>query len=376
MTPLLPSAFLLGLLGLPSLVFSTVTTIHSFPNTSYATIPSFPNTNIRNIVRYRNCSFHYLTQSVYACHEYSPEKTYKILSFQNIPHFNFWDQKVQQQIRNKTIVFQGDSLVINQFVSLACLLYEFDASIHSKRDMYRNDKLFRIYSPRLNFEIIHVTSFLLFPVHSVPEVYYPNKTLELEPEFVKAINGTFSPGGRLADMAIISTGHHYVIGRYNQSCAKTDSCSVLEWEKYEKALQTFNHLLNRTIKSDYFVNGRKDKPPMQIVWRSAPARHYSNGDWNTKGTCPASEPCWQDMAAHLQNPKSHFYKSQRKSLIIQKTAAEYNYSFLDISRNSMDRCDAHINTVKGSVGAALADCLHFCVPGAPDTWHDGLLKWL
>jgi hypothetical protein len=172
---------------------------------------------------------------------------------------------------------------------------------------------------------------------------------------------------------VISAGHHFVHGQYDKNCTVAVDCdpNEIEWDKFEKAMLTFNSLLKQEINKRLSKTAREQ---LKIVWRSVPARHYSNGEWNTAGSCPRTEPCFDQLIDSFKSNKkdSHVYKAYHLSEILKKAALKHNLEYLDISRNSFDRCDGHVGNLKSHV----ADCSHYCVPGVPDTWHDGLLEWL
>jgi hypothetical protein len=336
-----------------------------------STVVSFRNTNIHNVTRYLDCSFHAERDYEFACHKFSEEKTDQVLSFQALPKFNFHDPEVRDQIRNSSIVFFGDSLMRNQFISMACLLFEYDESI-TEDQQERDDHFLKIYSPELDYEIIFVNHHTLFdaPISTI----YKGKDLKIGQMFLNALKGDYSTiPGRTPNLAVVSAGHHFIRGQYDKSCTEDNDCdpSEIEWDKFEKAMLNFNLLLKQEINKRLSKTAREK---LKIVWRSVPARHYSNGEWNTAGSCPLEEPCFDQLIDSFKNKKtdSHVYKAYHFSEILKKAAFKHKLEYLDISRNSFDRCDGHVGKLKSHV----ADCSHYCVPGVPDTWHDGLLEWL
>ncbi len=71
-----------------------------------------------------------MTDSEYACHQLDTQKTINIFNNSEMGsgnHHNYF-----RLLSNQTIVFFGDSVVRNQFVSLACLLYDADGDIDAK----------------------------------------------------------------------------------------------------------------------------------------------------------------------------------------------------------------------------------------------------
>jgi hypothetical protein len=153
-------------------------------------VASFRNTNIHNITRYLDCSFHAERDYEFACHKFSKEKTDEVLSFQAPPLLNFHDREVQDQIKNNSIVFYGDSLMRNQFISMACLLYEYDESI-TEEQMENEDHFLKIYSPELDYEIIFVNHHTLFD--ALVPVIYKGKDLKIGQMFLNTLKGVILP---------------------------------------------------------------------------------------------------------------------------------------------------------------------------------------
>jgi hypothetical protein len=227
----------------------------------------------------------------------------------------------------------------------------------------------QIFSPQLNLTILFTQSYLLFNAHSAKEIYdIENDTskLSLQTEITRSISN-FKP-----TMIIISAGHHFIKGRYSGDCKLVTYCdhNEVEWDKFEKALMNFNLLLKQAISLTH--------QSIQVVWRSVPTRHFSFGEWNTGGQCIFNEPCFDTMMDELTsvNESSNYYRAYLFTKVIQRVAAAKLYHYLDITRSTMDRCDSHSRTGSGRIGGTGADCVHFCVPGVPDMWHDDLLKWL
>jgi hypothetical protein len=210
-------------------------------------------------------------------------------------------------------------------------------------------------------------SYLLFNSSSAKEIYNnenDTSNLSLQSEITRSID-YFKP-----TMIIVSVGHHFIKGLYSgaHKCNLVTFCdhNEVEWPKFEKALLNFNILLKQAISLNRLVT--------QVVWRSVPTRHFSFGDWNTGGHCMFDEPCYDVMMDDLaaRNESSNYYRAYLYAKVIQRVAAAGKFHYLDVTRATMDRCDSHHNPGPGKQ----ADCVHFCVPGVPDMWHDDLLKWL
>jgi hypothetical protein len=347
---------------------------------------SFRHMNVVNWERYLTCSKHL----GFACHEIgdmviAEKKTDDIVFWQAFPTFDFHRPLIQKRVAHKSLLMFGDSLMRNQFVSLACLLYEADASIATKDIVVHSKFHIKIYSPWLDFQITLVDFRTLFnaAASSSPDEKssHPNSKLHLHSTFVKELHG--HAHSRVPDVTLISTGHQWLTEPFDPICKQNlstihnklpDNCNTpvrYEWKQYESALNQFNSLLSDELKapSDSKSNAAKRKK-MKIVWRSAPPSHYS-----ADGTCASRRPCWQALKAAMNSKdlSSSYYRAYYLSEMMRKSANKFGFDYLDISSVTQDRCDGHRN-VLGNL--ATPDCSHYCVPGVPDMWHEGLTEWL
>lgn len=326
----------------------------------------FQNTNIKETERYLSCPFHALHNHEFACHEVAMERTETILSFQAPPKFNFHNPKIQNLLQNKKIALIGDSLMRNQFVSLACLLWEFDSSVEAS-SLVVTEQFPRIYSQLLNFDLLYMNHNSIVDGTAL-EILFPSKPLVIHADIEKLLHGLYGHERRPPDISLFSFGHHFSQLKYNASCTASNGCDPesLDWDRFEVVTDMVNQLLAaiaRTVDT-------------KIVWRSVPPRHFENGDWDTNGSCHSAAPCFLDLMQHIHEPTSAYYRALRTSEILRKSAELRGFGFIDVARTTNDRCDAHISNLHGRVGAAAEDCAHYCVPGVPDTWHDGLLHFL
>ena len=114
-------------------------------------------------------------------------------------------------------------------------------------------------------------------------------------------------------------------------------------------------------------------------WRLQSPRHFYGGDWNQNGSCLFDEPLkeseldlWFDPANNGTNREA-----RRVNEVIGDMLKGTSIRPLDLSGLSEWRADAHPAVWLGKKDAVAVwgqDCMHWCLPGVPDTWLDILAQ--
>ncbi|GJP72113.1 hypothetical protein CLOP_g2878 [Closterium sp. NIES-67] len=108
-------------------------------------------------------------------------------------------------------------------------------------------------------------------------------------------------------------------------------------------------------------SGQQRRPPLLLL-RTASPRHFFDGEWNTRGHCDHKrEPL--SLAAVLP------LNSSRDPPAEAAVAGLPSLHLLNASHLSSFRADAHPSQWGYLLDAAHQDCLHWCMPGVPDTWN-------
>jgi hypothetical protein len=63
-----------------------------------------------------------------------------------------------------------------------------------------------------------------------------------------------------------------------------------------------------------------------------------------------------------------------RDLVAEKALVGTNLQLLNITLLSQLRAEAHISKYGGGKPRATQDCLHWCLPGIPDTWNEILFS--
>ncbi|CAM8914280.1 unnamed protein product [Rhodiola kirilowii] len=283
---------------------------------------------------------------------------------------DFTATKFLARMQDKTVAFIGDSLARQQFQSLMCMAtggkdrpdvqdvgkeYGLVKARHAKRP---DGWAYRF--PSTNTTILYYWSASLSnlePLNSSARTDYAMH-LDRPPAFVSKFLHKF-------DILVLNTGHHWNL----------DKLKANRWIMYingkpntdQKIAEDMQAAKNLTIHSIvHWVNSQLPKhPTLKAFYRTISPRHFINGDWNTGGTCDNIIPSSTGKEVSQDESKDPFPFSAMKGT---------NVTLLDITSISQVRDDAHISKYSIRPSPGMQDCLHWCLPGVPDTWNELLFE--
>ncbi|KAK4343342.1 hypothetical protein RND71_036436 [Anisodus tanguticus] len=278
----------------------------------------------------------------------------------------FTGVKFLKRMQNKTLAFIGDSLGRQQFQSLMCMItggkdgpnvldvgHEYGL-VQSRGSARPDGWAYRF--PDTKTTILYYWSASLCdltPINpSDPATDYAMH-LDRRPYFL----GHFLPR---FDVVVLNTGHHWNRGKLKAN----------RWVMYvggvpntNRKIATIGGAKNFTIHSIVnWVNSQLPKyPHVKAFYRSISPRHFFNGDWNTGGTCDNTTPLSEGKEV-LQDESSDYDAARA----VRGTAVK----LLDITALSQLRDEGHISRYSIKATPGVQDCLHWCLPGVPDTWNE------
>ncbi|XP_031372744.1 protein trichome birefringence-like 14 isoform X1 [Punica granatum] len=278
----------------------------------------------------------------------------------------FEREKFLKRMRDKTIAFVGDSLGRQQFQSLMCMATGGQGRL-DVMDVGKEYGLVKAHGairpdgwayrfPETNTTILYYWSASLCDLEPInPKNHSTEYAMHLDrpPSFLQRFIPRF-------DVLVLNTGHHWNRGKLNAN----------RWVMYvggkrntDRKIAEIGRAKNLTIHSIVkWVDSQLPKyPRLKAFYRSISPRHFVGGDWNTGGSCDNTNP--MSIGKEVSQDESSDYSAWSA---VRGTKVK----LLSITGLSLVRDEGHISrfSIKGTPG--VQDCLHWCLPGVPDTWNE------
>ncbi|KAG2324449.1 hypothetical protein Bca4012_038960 [Brassica carinata] len=261
----------------------------------------------------------------------------------DIPRFNGLD--FLTRFKGKKILFVGDSLSNNMWLSLSCMLH---AAVHNASYNFKPDKLLSTFTiPEYGISISFLKNGFLVDVVG-------DKTRGLILKLDSISTGNMWLG---SDVVIFNTFHWWShTGRAkNWDYFQVGDKLVKEMNRMEAfkiALTTWAKWVDQNI----------DPSKTRVFYQGVSPVHQNGTEWGEPGkSCLGeTEPVKGSNYPHT-NEGEDIVKS-----VIRGMAKPV--SLLDVTAMTEMRKDSHPSIYAGG-GSSLNDCSHWCLPGVPDIWN-------
>ncbi|KAL9240260.1 hypothetical protein vseg_014502 [Gypsophila vaccaria] len=277
----------------------------------------------------------------------------------DIPRFD--GKKMMEMLRGKRLVFAGDSLNRNMWDSFICSLNAF--GVRGTKYM-RPDEFTYIFKEYKSSITVVTAPFLVrhFRAEGPKPDQKPMAKIRLD-EIHDIIAKYYD-----ADVLIFNTGQwwHPANTHNGENFFQEGDTYVHEKldveEAYTKAMNTWAEWIDNTI----------DNKKTKVVFVSLTAVHFIGGEWNANGTCDSREiiKATESTEDQVLDPYQPWIKNiQELAISKMKTPVIY----LNITRLTDYRKDGHPSKYRMPKSKRIPglpqDCMHWCLPGVPDSWN-------
>ncbi|PPD99881.1 hypothetical protein GOBAR_DD03061 [Gossypium barbadense] len=262
-----------------------------------------------------------------------------------------------ERMKDKIVAFVGDSLSREQFESLMCMLTggQESSDIEDVQILYAG----KIHHPGWGYRFRSTNTTILYskstrlcdlePINATDPNTLNAMHLDRQPAFIRENIDHLN-------VLVMNTAQHWrkTLVSWDNEVMYVNGAPVQD----RNLMNISNAMIFKVNNIVKWLDSKlASNPNLQVFFRTKSPTHFFKGDWNTGGRCDNTIPMTRG---------SEVFEDESSDKVLAAAVKGTRVKLLDITALSDLRDEAH----NSYYGKKSPDCLHWCLPGVPDTWNE------